>query len=373
MVIDWFLRPRDRRIDAQPFFSDDELAAVRRFYGSAPDAPVTPLRSLPGLAADLGLGGLYAKDESARFGLPAFKILGARYAVAELIKSRERESPLTDLACATAGNHGRAVSRAGREHGLVSHVYVPVGTVKARIAALRAEGADVIVTDVGYDETVRRMARDADAHGWTVVSDTAWDGYEQIPRWIMAGYTWLMEEASAEWHDEPPDVVIVQAGVGSLAGGVAGWLMQSPYVGRIGFQSAKTARPTLVVAEAIGSACVLASLKAGQPVTLDSCGLTDMVGLCCAEVSPLAWRALEHRVDAAIAVPEELAREAIACLAHPVAGDPPIAAGASGAAGLAALLALAREPALGPMRDALHIDAESRVMVIVTEGVLTVS
>ena len=339
---------------ATRFFSDVELADVRQFYESTPDVVATPLRHFRGLAAELGLRDLLIKDESARFGLPAFKIAGARYAVARLVE--ERGQAARDLACATAGNHGRAVAHAGRLHGLRVHVYVPAGTAAARINALRAEGADVVVTSVGYDETVRLMARDAADHDWTIVSDTAWSGYEDIPRRIMAGYTWLMDEAAAQWRDTPPDVVIVQAGVGSLAGAVAGWLQHLP-------------GPRLVIAEPVGSACVQASLHAGRRVTLDTCSPTAMVGLRCAEVSTIAWPVLASGVNAAVAVDESAANRAIARLASPAPGDDAaIATAASGAAGLAALLELVRDPALASVRASLQIGSATRVMIVVTEG-----
>jgi diaminopropionate ammonia-lyase len=335
------------------FFSEDELADVSRFYDSAGAAP-TPVRHLRGLARELELAGVLVKDESGRFGLPAFKIAGARYAVARLID--RGGTAAGDLACATAGNHGRAVAHAGRLHGRRVHVYVPVGTAQARIAALREEGADVVLTTVGYDAAVRMMARDAAASGWTIVSDTAWKGYEEIPRWIMAGYTRLMEEAAGQWGAAPPDIIIVQAGVGSLAGAVAGWLQHFP-------------GPRLVVAEPAGSASVLMSLDADRRVTLDACEPTAMVGLRSAEVSTIAWPVLQSVVDAAVAVPDSLGDESIARLAHPAPGDDAaIRTAASGAAGLAALLALVRDPAAAEIRDALDIGPRTRVLVIVTEG-----
>src|SRR5262245_51745841 len=322
MKIEWWSRPGTRQTPAL-FFADAELEDVRRYYANAPDARPTPLRRLPALAASLGIGDVLVKDETARFGLPAFKIVGARYAIARLVDGRS--TPLRHLACATAGNHGRAVARAAADLGLESHIYVPVGTARPRVDALRSEGAHVIVTSVGYDETVRLMAEDADEFGWTIVSDTAWTGYETIPRWIMAGYTRILEEAADGWGADPPDVVIVQAGVGSLAGAVAGWL-----VSRFGEK-----RPHLLTVEPHGSACVLASLRAGQPTVLASCAPTEMVGLRCAEVSPLAWQALAHVVDAAIAIRDDAANDALGRLRHPIAGDPAIAAGASGEIGRA--------------------------------------
>ncbi len=349
---DWVLNPA-RRPDAPAFFPDADLAAVRAFYR---DATPTPLRALPGLARSLGLAGVMVKDESARFGLPAFKIVGARYAIARLVECSR--TAITHLACATAGNHGRAVARVAHERGLQAHVYVPAGTAAARIDALRDEGADVTVTDVAYDETVARMAWEADAHGWTIVSDVAWMGYDAIPRAIMAGYTWILEEAAAQWGDRRPDLVVVQAGVGSLAGAVAGWL-----VARYGAQ-----RPRLVIAEPEGSACLLKSLRAGRRVTLESCAPTAMVGLRCAAVSSAAWPVLQAVVDGAIAVPENLADQARERLAAPGSGDPVIVSGASGACGVAALMRLALEPGLEPLRSALDVGSTSRVMAIVTEG-----
>ena len=222
MSTDFWVRTGTER-SSRGFFGNDELADVREFYAGLPGKSPTPLRRLPRLAADLGVGELLIKDESARFGLPAFKIAGARYAIGKLVTRYGKR--LRHLACATAGNHGRAVAHAAGDLGLEAHVYVPFGTSPARIAALRLAGAHVVITSTGYDETVRLMADDASKSGWMIVSDTAWDAYEEIPRWIMAGYTQILDEAASDWGATPPDVVIVQAGVGSLAGAVAGWLV----------------------------------------------------------------------------------------------------------------------------------------------------
>lgn len=351
----FWLRPDVRR-SAPAFFTGDELADVRMFYAGVPDATPTPLRRLPGLAAALGIGDLLIKDESARFGLPAFKIAGARYAIGKLVA--RQGARVRHLACATAGNHGRAVARAAGDLGLEAHVYVPIGTSPARVAALRSEGAHVTVTSKGYDDTVRLMAEDAAASGWKIVSDTAWDGYEEIPRWIMAGYTRILDEAASDWGAAPPDVVIVQVGVGSLAGAVAGWLVAT----------CGESRPRLLTVEPAGAACLLESLRACRRTPLASCAPTEMVGLRCAEVSPLAWLALEPVVDAAIAIGDDGAAEAIRRLGHPIAADPVVHAGASGAAGVGGLIALSRGPGLSEVRRAFGLSATSRVFAIVTEG-----
>lgn len=353
MPLDFWVRDGARR--PASFFTTEEIDDVRTFYAGLPEARPTPLHRLRNLAAALDIGDLLIKDETDRFGLPAFKITGARYAIGKLVA---RKKYLRHVACATAGNHGRAVARAASDAGIEAHVYVPIGTMRSRIEALRLEGAHVVGTSAGYDETVRLMAADAAAEGWTIVSDTAWKGYEEIPRWIMAGYTRIMEEASQAWGTEPPDIVIVQAGVGSLAGAVAGWL-DATFGDR---------RPRVVTVEPDGSACLLVSLRAGQITALASCGPTEMVGLRCAEVSPLAWRALAPAVDAALAVDDGAAATAIARLDHPAPNDPAIVAGASGAAGVAGLMALVQRPELADLRRTLELSTSTRIFAIVTEG-----
>jgi diaminopropionate ammonia-lyase len=347
-------------IPAPPIFDAQDQAAVREFYSACGRTLSTPLVRMPALAAELGAGAVLIKDESARFGLPAFKTVGVRYAVARL--RAERGGGLTDLAAATAGNHGRAVARAAREHGLAAHIYVPAGTDGARIAALEGEGAQVTVTTVGYDDTVRLMAAESEARGWTIVSDTAWDGYEQIPRWIMAGYTRILDEVAAAGvfaNTEPRSaIVIVQAGVGSLAGAVAGWLAAT----------FGDSRPSLVIVEPEGSACVLASLRAGERTALGTAAPTSMAGLRCAEVSSLAWPILRDVVDAAVTVTDAQVEEAQRRLAHPAAGDPAINGGASGAAGLAALFAIAHDPELAHVRAHLPQLTSARVLLINTEA-----
>ncbi len=331
-------------------FSLTELEEVRRFYEARQDSPATPLVSLPGLASTLAIGQILIKDESHRFGLPAFKGVGVRYAVDRLLASA---SGIVALSAATAGNHGRAVARAASEHGLPAYIYVPVDTEPARVAALRSEGAIVTVTDVPYDDTVRRMAADAEAAGWTVVSDTAWDGYEQIPRWIMAGYTRILDEVAAEGVfrrvDPSSVVIVVPAGVGSLAGAVAGWLLST----------FRQHRPRLAIVEPEGSACVQASIRAGVRTNLTHTDHTSMAPLRCAEVSTIAWPVLRDVVDHAVTVTDVEAAAAMRRLRAPLRGDPAVNSGACGAAALAALIQLV---------EGGQVDAPTTALVINTEA-----
>ena len=216
------LNPSVRRDPAfRGLFDAIEHERVGRFYAAHPELPPTPLRSLGSLAGRLGVGAVLIKDESARWGVEAFKIAGVRYAVEQL----DVATLTRGLACATAGNHGRAVARAARDLGVPCTVFLPAArpdahvteraTRTARVAAMRGDGATVVETSGSYEEAVALAAAHGDDTGATVVSDTAWPGYERIPRLIMSGYTRLFDEAALAWS-APPDVVLVQGGVAVL-------------------------------------------------------------------------------------------------------------------------------------------------------------
>jgi diaminopropionate ammonia-lyase len=374
----------------------DEIVRVRSFFESRPDLNPTPLRALPDLAREIGIASLLVKDESARFGLPAFKIVGVTYAFHRLIEDG-RLHPVDIVCCATAGNHGRAVARVARERGIRTVVYVPAGTVQERIDAIRSEGADVIVHDRGYDDAVARMADDAKRRGWTIVSDTSQPGTidDDVPRLIMCGYTRIFDEAAAQW-DAPPDAMFVQAGVGGLLAAAAAWIpdIRSPIPGprpqaatgpkpppsRPTFASrfgeagpshqaprpepqAPSPRLHVVSCEPANAACVLAAATAGRPRALGGPLDTVMAGLRCAEVSHAAWPIVEARVRAFVTASDD---EAYAMMRQAAAGG--IVSGPSGACGLACLAAVMREADLRPARDHLELGPRSRVLVVNTEG-----
>ena len=355
----FYLNPAVRRDGLfTGLFDDDEYRAVGAYYASQRDVTPTPLRRATVLSAALGLARLDVKDESHRFGLPAFKITGARYAAHRL--GRDVAS---GLVCATAGNHGRAVAHVAKQHGVPCTIFVPAArhvddaeraTRDRRIGGMKEDGATVVEVDGSYEDAVRRAAGHGVSTGATIMSDVSWPGYETIPRWIMAGYTRLFEEAAAQW-EQVPDVVLVQGGVGGLVCAAASWLAH-------GFGAA---RPWLIACEPDGAACLLESARAGAPVTLAGELRTIMAGLRCAAPSPVAWPAIAEGVDAFVSVPDTLALDAMQRL-H--AENPSIAAGPSGACGVAALLALARAPELEPLRLACGWDRSTRVLTIVTEG-----
>jgi diaminopropionate ammonia-lyase len=322
---DWYTRPDARSWTCAPASRD-----VRDFHAGLPGYAPTPLREVPPLAAELGVRRVFVKDESARLGLPAFKALGASWAVHRLLA----EQPGTRrLVTATDGNHGRAVARFAAQHGRSALVFVPSGVHPAAVAAIAAEGAEVTEVSGSYDEAVRAAASAAEAPGAVLVQDTAWPGYGRIPGWIVEGYSTLFAEID-EQLAEPPDLVVVPAGVGSLAQAAVTHFRGKP------------ASTALLTVEPDTAACVLASLRQGDVVTVPT-GTTTMAGLNCGTPSGLAWPYLRDGLDAAVAVSDEDSARATGDLA--ALG---IAAGPCGAAALAGARAALRDDerraALGP-------------------------
>jgi diaminopropionate ammonia-lyase len=322
-----------------------------------PHLQPTPLHLLPRLAYRLGLTELSVKDETHRFSLNAFKAVGATFAIATL-KARGLFLPGATLACASEGNHGRAVARSARLEGCSAVVYVADSVAQSRVTAIELEGASVHRVAGTYDDAVRSMLSDASREGWTIISDTSWAGYEEIPRLIMLGYTRLLDEVEAQSASQP-DVIFVQAGVGGLLAATACWADW-----RHGKQ-----RPSIVAVEPLSAGCVQASVRANAPTVVGGPLKTIMGGLRCGEMSPVAFGPIRSIVDGYIAIEDEWARTAMRRLALPVGEDPRIEAGASGAASLAGLLAALGDPSADELRQSLHLGDESRVLVIVTEGV----
>jgi diaminopropionate ammonia-lyase len=313
---------------------------------------VTPLVDLPTLAQELGVGRVVAKDESSRLGLPAFKALGASWAIHRALQDHEPDTEVTVVA-ATDGNHGRAVARFARRLGHRASIVVPRGVHPQAVQAIRDEGADVTAVDGTYDEAVAAAARLAEAPATLLVQDTAWDGYEDVPRWIVEGYSTLFAEADeqlAALDAAPPDLVVDPVGVGSLLQAALAHYRSGP------------SATAVMSAEPDAAACVAPSLAAGHPVSVET-GTTIMAGLNCGTPSSLAWPYLLHGLDAAVAVTDDQDHRA----AHDLAALG-VAAGPCGAAGLAAV----RVALLGADADArrghLGLTPDSTVLLLVTEG-----
>jgi diaminopropionate ammonia-lyase len=316
---------------------------------------------LTSLAASLGIGGVDAKDESSRFGLNAFKIVGVLYAMHRLGDHELQRG----VVCATAGNHGRAVARVARQKSVPATVFMPRArdtfseeqrTRGRRIDGMKADGATVVEVPGTYEDAVGRAASHAEETGATVVSDTSWEGYQHIPRWIMAGYTRIFEEAHAQWN-RAPDVVLIQGGVGGLVCGAASW-----FAWRFGAE-----RPYLIACEPDNAACLFESARTGTPVHLEGDLDTIMAGLRCATPSIVAWPAILRGIDAFITVDDAGVLAAMEMLSRGPRGER-IDAGPSGACGAASLVALSARPELADVRAACRLDRSTHALIVVTEG-----
>ncbi|MER6945574.1 pyridoxal-phosphate dependent enzyme [Nonomuraea sp. NPDC000554] len=383
-------RPGFARPAARAWTCAPAPAQVRDFHTGLPGYAPTPLAELPALAAELGVGRVFVKDESRRLGLPAFKALGASWAIHQVLSRRTDDGPVR-LVTATDGNHGRAVARMARLLGQHAQVFVPRdGVHPAAVAAIEAEGAEVVQVAGSYDDAVLLAADAADAAdgpGAVLVQDTAWPGYEEIPGWIVEGYSTLFAELDAQLSGAgagSPGLVVVPAGVGSLAQ-AAITHYRSRHAGPVGVGSGGSAGPVeagvaLLTVEPDSAACVLASLLSGEPVSVAT-GATIMAGLNCGTPSSLAWPYLRDGLDAAVAVTDvDSARAARDLAALGVCAGPCGAAALAGAR--AALTGEHRSasraapadgsgrcagPAAG-LRQALGVGPGSTVVLLCTEG-----
>lgn len=335
----------------------------------------TPLVELPGLAEALGLGRVLYKDEGHRLGLGSFKALGGMYGVMRVLESGLREAmrnpglsyrdfrrepqaswiATQTVACASAGNHGRAVARGAAMFGCGSVVFLPVHTSRHRVEAIQALGADVNLVEGSFDDAVVEAAARADEEGWYVVADTTFPGYRQVPRTIMQGYTVLAREFLDQMGEAIPSHVFLQAGVGGLAAAVTGHL----------WESLGPRRPRIVVVEPAEADCLLESRMTGQASASRGSIQTTMECLACREASDLAWAILGPGADAFVTVADSATSETVDFLAEGIGGDPPLLTQPSGAAGVSGLFAAHFEPALaGP----LGLGPDSTVLVIGSEG-----
>ena len=352
---------------------------VQAFHSTIPGYEATPLRSLEHLARRLGVAQVLVKDESGRFGLNAFKALGGSYAMARVLAERLELSPdeltfsalqtpqarekLGELTFVTAtdGNHGRGVAWAARQLGHKAVVYMPKGSASERLENIRAQGAQAEITDLNYDDAVRLADKMAQEHGWILIQDTAWPGYEQIPAWIVQGYTTIAQEigtqlAQSGW--EKPTHLFLQAGVGSFAGAILG-----SFSARWGESC-----PVTCIVEPDQADCLYRSARTGTitPVTGDMNSM--MAGLCCGEPCTLTWPILRGEAAAFVSCGDAYAARGMCLLGKPEEGDPTVVSGESGAVGVGVLAALMCEEGLEDLRWTLGLNESSRVLCISTEG-----
>ena len=342
------------------------VAEIRSWSGYEP----SPLVNLADLAEATSVAAVAYKDESGRFGLGSFKALGGAYAVARLLRARAEEraggtgaameeehlqaaaAGLT-VCCATDGNHGRSVAWGARRFGCRCVIYLHEGVSEERARAIGAFGAEIRRISGNYDDSVRAAEADAKTYGWTVISDTSYPGYTDIPCDVMQGYTVMVEEVLETGF--VPTHVFVQGGVGGLAAAVCAHLWEALGAGA----------PRVIVVEPEAADCLYQSARAGHPVTVHGSLETLMAGLACGEVSEVAWAVLAKGASHFMTIPDALAVEAMRRLAAGGSGFPAIVAGESATAGLAGFLAAAQDPYL---RDELDIQPHARILCIGSEG-----
>lgn len=364
----------------EELLSVDLPQKILRFHRQLPGYRMSPLKGLSNLAARLGLGGLWVKDESARLDLQSFKVLGGSYAIYKLIQKRlgldDHELSFADIkddvvreklgditfAAATDGNHGRGVAWSAAQMGFKSVIYVHRLTSQGRIQAIESSGARVVVVDGNYDDAVRQVYQDAQQNGWEVVSDTAWEGYEDIPKWVMQGYATMFSEVQEQLVVQglsQPTHIFVQAGVGSLAAATIGF-----YRNLFG-DSIQTC-----VIEPTKAACLYRSAQTdvGQPHTVEGDLDTIMAGLACGEPNPIAWEIIKDRADYFAICPDFVAAMGMRVYGVPLRGDPVVIAGESGAVTLGALMYIMQHATGRAFRDQLGLGPGSQVLLINTEG-----
>ena len=359
------------------FLNLESAKKVQSFHASFPVYKETPLVELKHTAKSMGLGNIYIKDESYRFGLNAFKVLGGSYAIGNYLAKRlgksitempyeklvsgEIKRELGDITFVTAtdGNHGRGVAWTAKQLQQKSVVYMPKGSAEERLMNIRAEGADASITDLNYDEAVRLANSQAEQKGWVMVQDTAWEGYEDIPAWIMQGYGTMGYEAYMQLPEKPTHIFL-QAGVGSMAGAVAGFFA-SVY---------GEDRPIITIVEPNKADCIYKTAEAADGKLHFVTGDMDtiMAGLACGEPCSIGWNVLRDYADNFISCPDYAAAQGMRVLGNPEAGDTKVVSGESGASAFGCIAEIMRDKTLVELKNKLKLDENSKVLFFSTEG-----
>lgn len=362
-------------------FAEKDINGVLKFQKTHKSYNETPLYQLKQLAMHLNIADIRVKDESHRFGLNAFKVMGGIYAVAKYLAEQLGES-IEDLSfeklqsptikeklgeltfiSATDGNHGRGVAWAARELGHKCIIYLPKGSSIQRLTAIRDEGATADITEINYDDTVRLCANLADTNGWIMVQDTAWDGYEEIPLWIMQGYASMATEIVEQLKKddaEPPTHIFLQAGVGSFAAAIAGYMVR--YY--------RDNPPIIVVVEPDQADCYYRSYSTeeGSREIVTGEMNTIMAGLACGEPNTRAFELLRHYAVGAYSCHDSIAALGMRVYGNPIKGDPRVISGESGAVTLGVLYYLRKLSEDPKACEEISLDSNSRVLLISTEG-----
>jgi diaminopropionate ammonia-lyase len=381
--IQWKLNtlPKSDKEGSIKFLNHSEVEKAKEFHASFPQYSETPLVDLKNLSNYLGLGGMYLKDESYRFGLNAFKVLGGSFSMAkymaeklnkdiselpyEKLISDEVRNELGEITFVTAtdGNHGRGVAWTANKLKQKSVVYMPKGSSLTRLENIRKEGAEASITELNYDDAVRLATKYAEENNGLIVQDTAWEGYEKIPAWIMQGYGTMALESLDQLKNtgiDRPTHIFVQAGVGSLAGAVQGF-----FAAEFGEDCPKT-----VIVESNLADCLYKSAEAndGDFRVVGGDMQTIMAGLACGEPNTIGWEVLKNHSTAFVSCPDWVAAKGMRILGNPIKGDSHVVSGESGAVPAGLLFEIMTNPEYKDLKEALELNENSKVLLFSTEG-----
>lgn len=363
---------------AAAHFGAAQAEKARAFHRGFPEYAPTPLADLPRLARELGVASLRVKDESWRFGLDAFKVLGGSYCLGSCVAARlgapldslsyaELTAPETlrrtgrqTFVTATDGNHGRGVAWTAARLKQRCVVYMPKGSAAERLENIRRAGAEASITEFNYNDTVALARDEAAKNGWTLVQDTSWPGYEEIPLRIMQGYLTMTLETAEQLGGEKPTHVFLQAGVGSMPAAAAAF-----FANLYGAE-----RPIVTIVESNRADCIYrtAAARDGRIHTVDGDMRTIMAGLACGVPGMTAWELLKGCADNFVSMPDYPAAQGMRILGAPLPGDPRVISGESGASAFGLATEVLRNPGLEWLRERLRLDGNSRVLCFSTEG-----
>ncbi len=360
-------------------FLNKEIAdKVRGFHQSFPQYKQTPLKRLRNLAQEMGVEEIFVKDESYRFGLNAFKVLGGSFAIGRYIAEKlgrdiselpfavmtsdEVKCQLGELTFVTAtdGNHGRGVAWTANQLGQKSVVYMPKGSAQERLDNIRAENSEASITEFCYDDTVRMARKRAEQPNCVLVQDTSWEGYTEVPSWILQGYTTMADEIYEQLGDKRPTHIFLQAGVGSMPAALTGYFA-NVYADN---------QPIISIVEPTKADCIFRTAQAhdGRLHFVTEEMNTIMAGLACGEPCPIAWEVLRDYADHFISFPDYAAAKGMRILSSPLGEDERVISGESGASAFGCVMEILSNPSLQDIKDELGIDEHSRLLFVSTEG-----
>ena len=363
----WIVNKNKSNVIHKPLLSGNTLFEVKSFHESFPEYEPTPLVSL---------SEIFLKDESFRFGLNSFKVLGASFAIGKylackfgrdisemplsVLKSSEVKKVLGELTlvATTDGNHGRGVAWMARQLGCKAIIYMPKGSTQNRVNNITQLGASVSVTEWNYDDTVCFVAEQARGNGWEVIQDTAWEGYEDVPTWIMQGYSTMAQEIVRQLQGVRPTHVFLQAGVGAFASVISNFFVSI-------FEKNP---PKIIVVEPDKADCFYKSAQEGKISSVTGNLNTIMAGLACGEPNPVAWEILRHCTDLFISAPDWMTARGMRLLGNPLKGDTRVISGESGAITTGVLSVITGDEKYKSLKEELELDQNSRVLLFSTEG-----